>query len=74
MLSQTAANLPARQLLRSPGELTRRQSPHSPQLIWENFRATERLLRATKPPIFLQSLPWREWYIFNFSASPLVYL
>lgn len=45
-----------------------------PLLIWENLSATERLLRATISPIFFQSFPWREWYIFSFSASPLLYL
>ena len=43
-------------------------------LIWENFRATERLLRDTISPIFFQSFPCRDWYIFNFSVSPLLYL
>lgn len=61
---------PAR-LIHSPG---RPRSPDLPLLIWENFKATERLLRATISPIFFQSFPWRAWYIFNFFVSPLLYL
>lgn len=59
-----------------PGGLTQvgTGDHNSPLLIWEYFRATERLLRATRSPIFFQSLPCREWYIFNFLVSPLLYL
>lgn len=37
------------------------RDPHLRLLIWENFRATERLLRATISPIFFQSFPCRAW-------------
>lgn len=47
---------------------------HLRLLICENLRATERLLRATISPIVFQSFPRREWYIFNFSVSPSLYL